>query len=268
VPNAQIVGCYDTLMNNLILMVLKKLGMPTTIASSLADLWDSTIHLIKTIYGTSTVTYGHTRETPLYGPGQGSMCRPPFWLLCYWLIVKSVYPTIKGATYVSACTSIVVKLTGVSFVDDTGLGITSTYIKDPNLSSAKNSRLEVQHTVENLRVIAQHWEQLLFMTEGALNLQKSFWYVMHLRGSSGKLKLSTVSQLPANLCLRAGYAPQTQSLPRIELTHHFWTLGVYLLPSGSHQKQIEILWNHSQNCWEAVKNSTLTAPEAWLSYSL
>jgi hypothetical protein len=47
-----------------------------------------------------------------------------FWLLCYWLIVESVDPSIKLSSYVSACHSILLTLTGVSFVDDTGLGIT------------------------------------------------------------------------------------------------------------------------------------------------
>jgi hypothetical protein len=113
------IGCYNRLVNNLILMVLQKLGLPSSISHTLSKLWDSTIHLIKTTYGTSSVTYGHTPEHPLYGPGQGSMCGPLFWLLCYWLIVESVDPSLKVATYVSACRSILVQLTGVSFVDDT-----------------------------------------------------------------------------------------------------------------------------------------------------
>jgi hypothetical protein len=52
------VGCYDRLINNLILMVLKKLGLPASISKMLGNLWDSTVHLIKTIYGTSSVSYG------------------------------------------------------------------------------------------------------------------------------------------------------------------------------------------------------------------
>lgn len=49
-------GCYDRLINSLILMVLNKLGLPSTTTSFLGNLWNSTIHLIKTIYGTSTIT--------------------------------------------------------------------------------------------------------------------------------------------------------------------------------------------------------------------
>jgi hypothetical protein len=46
------VGCYDHLMNSLISMVLRKLGLPPTKTHALRTLWDSTIHLIKTSYGT------------------------------------------------------------------------------------------------------------------------------------------------------------------------------------------------------------------------
>jgi hypothetical protein len=57
-------GCYDRLINNLILMVLKNLGIPTTVTTSLGLLWDNTIHMIKTMYGTSHVTYQSTPTMP------------------------------------------------------------------------------------------------------------------------------------------------------------------------------------------------------------
>jgi hypothetical protein len=70
------IGCYDRLMNNMVLLALRKYGVPDTVALCLGELWDRTIHLIKTIYGTSEITYTSTPEVPLYGPGQGSTCGP------------------------------------------------------------------------------------------------------------------------------------------------------------------------------------------------
>jgi hypothetical protein len=154
------VGCYDRLINNLILMVIRKLGLPESIATMLGTLWDTTIHLIKTIYGTSSAMYGSTSDMPLYGPGQGSMCGPLFWLFCYWLIVESIDPSIPMAMYISACRYILIKITGVSFVDDTGLGITSTYNWNDNLTEAENKREDLLHTLNSLQTLAQHWERL------------------------------------------------------------------------------------------------------------
>jgi len=36
-------------------------------------------------------------------------------------------PSILVAQYISACKSVLVQITGVSFIDDTGLGVTSSY---------------------------------------------------------------------------------------------------------------------------------------------
>jgi len=172
------VGCYDRLVNNLVLMLLVKLGLPTSVASCLGTLWDEVVHHVKTIYGTSTATYGSTSEQPLYGPGQGSTCGPVFWLLCYWVIVESLDPTITAATFYSACNTIITNITGVSFVDDTSLAATSEYQYDPALLSDQNQQEETRHMVHKLGRLGQHWERLLFTTGGAINLQKSHWYLM------------------------------------------------------------------------------------------
>jgi hypothetical protein len=96
-------------MNNLMLMVLKKLGLPLSVSTFMGILWDAAIHLIKTLYGTSDVSYGSTKETPLYGPGQGSMCGSLFWLLCYWLIVESLDKNITALKFISVCKEVVVE---------------------------------------------------------------------------------------------------------------------------------------------------------------
>jgi hypothetical protein len=81
------VGCYDRLVNNLVLTLMIKLGLLKSVAACIGSLWENVVHLIKTIYGIFSVTYGNTTDKPLYGPGQGSTCGPVFWLLCYWVIV-------------------------------------------------------------------------------------------------------------------------------------------------------------------------------------
>ena len=144
------VGCYDRLVNNLVLMLMVKLGIPKLVAACIWDLWDNVIHLIKTIYGISSVMYGNTAGKPLYGPGQGSTCGPIFWLLCYWVIVTSLDPTITAAKFISAWREIIVEITGVSFVDDSSLSVTSDYIYDPTITDAVNQWKEVEHLVQRL----------------------------------------------------------------------------------------------------------------------
>jgi hypothetical protein len=87
-------GCYDCLMNNLILLLLLKLGLQNTATKCLGTTWDQTVHRIKTIYGTSDTTYFSTPTTPLFGPGQGSTAGPLLWLLVFCLIVDSIDPRL------------------------------------------------------------------------------------------------------------------------------------------------------------------------------
>lgn len=86
-------------MNNVVLLELCKYGWPDSVALCLGVLWDHTVHLIKTIYDTSEVTYGSTFEVPLCGPRQGSTCGSLFWLLRFILIVNSIDPYISTALY-------------------------------------------------------------------------------------------------------------------------------------------------------------------------
>lgn len=78
------IGCSDCLVNNLLLLLLRRLGFAALIFSCLGALWDNTTHLIKTLYGTSSVTYSNSVDKPLFGPGQGSTTGPPFWLIVFF----------------------------------------------------------------------------------------------------------------------------------------------------------------------------------------
>jgi hypothetical protein len=138
-----VVGCYDCLMNNLVLRLLAKLGLPCTVASLMGSLWDAVIHLVKTVYGTSIASFGSTQDQHFYGPGHGSTCDPLFWLLCYWLINLMQDPTIIVATFQSVCRSVLLEVTRSSFIDGTSLGVTSKSKQNLDISDRDNYLLEL-----------------------------------------------------------------------------------------------------------------------------
>ena len=139
------------LVNSVVPMTLTKLGIPPSVTTCLGAVWDATVHQIKTVYGISDFSYINSPDRPLFGPGQGSTCGPGFYTLCYWLMLRSLDPTITTANFPSACKNLFLSLTGTSFVDDTSLVVTDT-----------TNSLPPSHLVSQLARLAHHWEKLLF----------------------------------------------------------------------------------------------------------
>lgn len=242
------------------------MGMPTTVTSSMGQVWDQTVHHIKTIYGTSVSTYSSTPNFPLFGPGQGCTCGPIFWLLCFCLIVDSFDPDLATAVFASATMEVVVQTLGTAFVDDSSLSVTSNYQHDNALDMASNMSLENSKTIRSLNTIAQHWERLLFSTGGAINMQKSFWYLLAWVWKNGTPKLVTTKSAPGEMELTSGSSTTLTTVPRLEVTDSFRTLGVYISPSGSQLKQTKILRQNSEQYYIHVNSSTLSPDEAYTSY--
>lgn len=68
---------------------------------------------------------------------------------------------------------ITVNSIGIAFMDDSSLGVTSQHAWDPDLSASENQQATIQHALEHLTRLAQHWERLLFTTGGAINLKRA-----------------------------------------------------------------------------------------------
>lgn len=191
---------------------------------------------------------------------------PPICLLTYWLISESLDPTISAMKFLSACQQVYTEVTGVSFVDDTGLGVTSDYVHNPLASVDQNQELEILQVIHILARLAQHWEWLLLSTGGALNLNKSFRYLIPWSCKNGIPHLRSISQSPGSLPLTVGTTPQPTSVPRIEPSTSFQTPGVHISRSGCQTKQFQILHNHTQQYYDLISSSSISAIEAFLSY--
>jgi hypothetical protein len=128
-------------------------------------------------------------------------------------IVSSIDPSISTATFYSACKEVIVEIKGVSFVVDTSLGVTSDYEQDSTISLAENGARETEHLIRCLQALGQHWERLLFSTGGAINFQKSHWYLMAWLWKQGILRLATTQQAPGTLAVTAGREVTKELVP-------------------------------------------------------
>jgi hypothetical protein len=153
------IGCYDRMVNNLLLLELRRLGVPLPTILALALTWDNAAHHIKTQYGVSSQTYQNTSTTPLFSPGQGSTLGPFLWLLLFTLIVDSLCPSSPQATFISVDRSLIVHDTGEAFVDDSFLCVTSNHSYDTTKSVELNYCQAELSAVQRLQELAQQWEK-------------------------------------------------------------------------------------------------------------
>jgi hypothetical protein len=258
------VGCYDRIINPLILIFLRILGLSTSLVASLAATWEQTYHKIKTLYGISEAHYKNTPLHLLYGPGQGSTIGPLLWLLCFILIVRSLSITAPGITINTAHQAQLCQFFGEAFVDDSGLGTNLP----PNALEADTETVEEEHIVltRRLQRLAQEWERLLFSTGGALNLQRCFRFILSWHWAGGNAELHAQLTLPATLTMTSGSDPTPIAVPRIEPTQSFRTLGVYLTPSGCNKGAITILQEIVLNYATHITGSHLTRQQTLVSY--
>jgi len=156
-------GCYDRIVNLLIILFLKKLGVPSPVVDSLAQTWQETAHRIKTLYGISNQQYQNSLAFFLFGPGQGSTIGPLLWLICFLLIVHSIHHTTPAIQLKSADRRTTYTSRGDAFVDDAGLGCTMEFPQNVDTGLIQQSPSTL---VTNLQALAQRWERLLFSTGG------------------------------------------------------------------------------------------------------
>jgi hypothetical protein len=166
-------GCYDRIVNPLVLLFLRKIGVLWNTVKSLASTWESTTHRIRTMYGVSAEHYINHLDYFLFGPGQGSTIGTLLWLICFLLMVRALGNTTPSLFFRSVDKSIVSVSRGDAFVDDASLGCTMTIT---NSTDTQPIQPAIPELTKSLATLAQRWECLLYSTGGALNLQKCFWF--------------------------------------------------------------------------------------------
>ena len=168
------IGCYDRVMQQKVSLYLQRMGIAIAVISSVCRSFDEARHYIRTAHGLSKTYYGGTKETHIFGAGQGTTVGPFFWLLSFSIMMEAFDPTMQGMIFSSPCRTISTERYGDALVDDTKFGVTAEPPEGHYEITEEGTKAEAhQRVLYELTRLSQHYEKLLYTSGGALNIIKN-----------------------------------------------------------------------------------------------
>eukprot|EP00957_Ditylum_brightwellii_P143120 10904986-Ditylum_brightwellii.AAC.1 len=126
-------------------------------------------HHVKTTAGVSTAHYIHEPGCKQYGKGQGKTSSPANWLFQISTLLGALQKLVLGINMFSVCNQYVEQRVAEAFVDNTDC----TYVDQKDQANKTPSRIRNQ-----LKSIAQTWENLIFGSGGSLSHDKTYWWLI------------------------------------------------------------------------------------------
>jgi hypothetical protein len=172
-------GCYDRIIPSIGMLACRRLGLPQEPAIALLKILHGMKYQIRTALGITDDHFSNMVDWIL-GILQGSGASPCIWLAISAVLIAAIEQRSPGISFRSLDGSITESRAADTFVDDTDLYV-SVDITFPELA-------------QQTQMVAQHWEQLLYTSGGALALQKCFWYGITWEWINGTPRMQPNSQ--------------------------------------------------------------------------
>ena len=173
--NLDATKCFDNIFPNLANIALQILGIHEKITTLFAKTARTMCHRIKTAYGVSKTVLRAPKHTLWSGVGQGNAAAGPSWIAVEKIILKAwgkYHPMVRrmnpGKTII------------IAYVDDNN-------IFSPHEMQSSTSQIQ-QKTIEKYET----WSQLLEVTGGKLNDNKSHIYMWRWTVRNHKLKVHDI----------------------------------------------------------------------------
>jgi hypothetical protein len=226
-------GCFDRIIVSLAMIAALRLGMPRPVARMHLLVLLHMKYFIKMAHGISDSFYCVLQDYLLYGTGQGSGASPSVWLSLVVILLTALMVLAPLAmSFVYPWENIHEEQNADSFVDDTLNGCNDAHLDEP---------MPYAELIAMAQAGAQTWERLLCSLGGALELKKSFWYLIYWQWVNSHLQMAMNLSCPGNIALTSGNVPNYQVIPRLEVWEAQRTLGVHPAPNGNYRKEAEFL---------------------------
>ena len=245
-------GCYDRIIPSVGMLACRRLGLPQEPAIALLKILHDMKYHIRTALGITEAHFSNMTDWIL-GTLQGSGASPCIWLAISAVLIAALEQQSPGITFRSPDGHITESRAADAFVDDTDLYV-SVDIPFPELAA-------------QAQIVAQHWEQLLYTSGGALALNKCFWYGITWEWINGIPQMQPISQAPATIQLTEGHGSSLNTITRKECWEGVRTLGVRLAPLGNFLDELDFRILQFRGLAQHIQSSPLSRFDAYLGYT-
>ena len=247
-------SCYDRIVHSAASIALQRIGVPIGKIKGMFGAVQKLVHHVRTLFGTSTDTYGgpddDTFPLPPQGMGQGHGAGPTIWSVLSSTIFEILHKEGYASSFMFAVSKGLFHLCGFSYVDDCDL----VCIGDGSDINIVFSKMQNMLTL---------WDELMEVNGGAIAPDKCWWYLIDFQWRNGKWK-----------AIDAG---ESLKLTARDKDKKFWDLtylkgstakemlGVYLSPDGNESKQLEVLVSKARTWIDFVRVGGLDWGSTWVA---
>ena len=245
-------SCYDRIIHAIASICLRRVGVPLPPIICMFSTLQNLEHCIRTAYGDSKLAYGGILwVVPMQGVMQGNGAGPAIWAIVSTPLLNMMREEGFGTHFSTSLTGDRVNFVGYAFVDDTDLVHTAKDMQTSGLQVA----LEMQEGLDL-------WEGGLKATGGAIVPQKSFWYLIDFKWSSGNWRYATTKDVEATLEV-TDHMGNRKTIERLEPSASRKTLGFFMAPDGNNKGEVAFLRKATQVWGSQVETGHLDRETAW-----
>ena len=246
-------GCYDRIVHSIAFICLQRFGVPRPPLLSMFQVIQNLTHHIRTAFGDSECTYGpHTGEHPNQGILQGNGAAGATWAAVSTPIFNAMRSMGFGYSSWSAISKGVVDLVCSAFIDDNDL-----------VHSGPTNDTPASVVLEGMQSALDTWDGLLRVTGGALEMQKSYWYLIDFERRKGKWCYKPTSANPGELLLFNDDTGTKDPVPRKTPHQAGQALGILSRPDGAMHDEVKHLRAKGQVWADGLRSRRIRKDDAW-----
>jgi hypothetical protein len=181
-------SCYDRIVHSIASILMQHQNVPASACICVFATLQNLHHTVRTIYGDSKSGYvGTLWSVPYSGVGQVNSTVPEIWAVVSTPVLKMMKDEGFGFMHKTSIKGKQLHFVGYSFVDDTDI-IQSGQPGEP-----------FQVLDMRMQAAMDTWEGGLRATRGALEPEKSFWYLLRFCWKNGQWAYVSNEDTPASI---------------------------------------------------------------------